>query len=462
MFLALPSASAQGTAAILVSDNPADFAVASAWSQKTGSPLVTTPWGMFSSDAFSEVISTGASLVYIIGGETAIPGAESKLKKQGVSIVQVSGADRAETSLKVAERFGGSRAVAVYGYDLTALDDALTLASAETLPIVYFDTSDDGFGNNLARIGIGHLELIESPTLDTAATDSITSAGITTSEITRDEKATVDAMLDLAQNRIDAAKLIVRSIRDGSTLAAAGLIIDAEINMQNADSKYTNGDYIGAFSSAVLAEESAGYAIAIFEGRSQGRITEMVEAADLGITQNGVSGAKDTLKELGAPYGIGLPLPPVIDLSTYLVDVSGYTLEVEPGTGIGFDYDIIGKYFKTVGQTVNLEIYEQASDADAVEWAGVTKYSDEESRDWINTTFLGYPASKKSITVPISDNMNQEVFLRVAVGKLGIFAKFTQSVRKSDAPDLLLNEVVAQGMVEQVTGEVIKEIEANQ
>ena len=75
---------------------------------------------------------------------------------------------------------------------------------------------------------------------------------------------------------------------------------------------------------------------------------------------------------------------------------------------------------------------------------------------------MGYPASKKSITVPVSDNINQEIFMRVAVGKLGIFTKFTQSVRKSDADTLLLHPLVAQEMVEQVTGEVIKEIEASQ
>ena len=460
--LILPSVSGQGTTAILTSDNPADFAVASAWSQKTGSHLVTTPWGEFSSGALSEVLSTGANLVYIIGGETAIPGAESILKKQGISVVQVSGADRAETSLKVAERFGGTRAVAVYGYDLTAMDDALTLASAETLPIVFYGSADAGFGKSLARMGIGQLELIESPAFDTVVSDSIKASGITTSEISRDEKATVETMLDLAQTRIDEAEVLVRSIKDAETLAAADLIVDAKIKMADAESSFKVGKYSEAFKGAVAAEESARYAIAVYTNRAQGRITDMIAIADLGIAQKGVSGVKEDLRDVGAPYGVGIPVPPIIDLSTYLTDIAGYNLSVEQGSGLGFDYDIIGKYTKAVGQTVTVEIYEQASEADAVEWAGLTKYSDEQSRDWENTTFMGYPASNKSITVPVSDNINQEIFLRVAVGKLGIFTKFTQSVRKSDADTLLLHPLVAQEMVEQVTGEVIKEIEASQ
>jgi len=423
---------------------------------------VTTSWGEFSSGALSEIISTGASLVYIIGGETAIPGAESKLKKQGISVVQISGADRMETSLKVAERFGAARAVAVYGYDLTAMDDALTLASAETLPVVFYGSADAGFGNSLARMGIGRLELIESPALDTIVSDSIYSAGITTSEITRDTKNTVEAMLDLVRSRIDEAGVLVRSIKDAETLAAAGLIVDAKINMQSAESSFKAGKYADAFKSAVSAEESASYAIAVYSGRAQGRITEAVEAADLGIAQKGVAVVKEDLRAVGAPYGVGIPVPILIDFSTYLVDIEGYNKSVEIGTGLGFDYDTVGKYTRAVGQTVMVELYEQDSESSAIEWAKLTKFYETESKDWMNTTFMGYPASKKSITVPVSDNMNQEVFLRVAVGRLGIFTKFTQSVRKSDIDTLLLHPLVAQAMVEGVTGEVIKEIEANQ
>ncbi len=178
----------------------------------------------------------------------------------------------------------------------------------------------------------------------------------------------------------------------------------------------------------------------------------------------GLSGVKDSLRKTGEPYGIDLPLPPIINLALYIVDIPGYTKsQVVEGSGKGFEPDISAKYTKKVGESVTIEIFKQDTSADAIKWAEQTMFATGiESRDWSKTNFLGYPGTIKKITIPVSDNMNQEVYLRVAVGDLGIFTKFTQSVRKSDASLLLVPQDQAVAMVEEITGTIIREIEVSQ
>jgi putative cell wall-binding protein len=462
ILILLPGVGAQGKVAILTSDHASDHAVSKTWADKIGATLVVTPWGELSNEAVDDLRFSQANLVYIIGGEVAIPGAIDALEKYDWTVISVGGTDRQETSQNVAERFGAKRAVILDGFDTRAMDEALTMARAEEIPIIFFHTEDTDFSAILQRAGIIDVNLISNPTLKEAIKSSMSQVGITITEIDKDEKDAAQKMIDRAEEKINESLLIVRSIKDGLTLAGSSLIVDAEIKLKLGKDALKTMDYEGAFTFAVLSEESADYGIAIYNGRIRGRITEIVAQANSEIQRVGVAEAKEDLEKVGASYGIGIPVPPIIDLATLLVDVPGYTKSVEQGSGLGFEYDIVGKYTKTVGQTVNVEIYEQPSEADAIEWAEVIKYSEEESRDWKNTTFMGYPGGLKSITFPVSDNINQEVFLRVAVGKLGIFTKFTQSVRKTDTDTLLLHPIVAQEMVEEVTSEVIKEIEANQ
>jgi hypothetical protein len=462
ILLLLPGVGAQGKVAILTSDHAADHAVSKVWADKIGAALVVTPWGELSGGAMDDLKFSQADLVYIVGGEVAIPGAIDEIERYDWTVISIGGADRQETSLNVAERFGASRAVVLDGYDTVEMEDAVTLGTAEGTPIIFFHRGDTEFGNLLGGMGISDVNLISNPALDEAIKTSLSQAEIDITDIKRDEKEKAKKMLDIAEGQINDTELNVRSIKDGTTLAGSSLLMEAGIKLSQGNSAFKSNNYGEAFIFAIEAEELANYAEAIFTGRIQGRISGIVAQADFEIQRVGVAEAKENLKVRGAPYGIEIPVPPIIDLATMLVDIPGYNKSVEQGSGLGFEYDIVGKYTKEVGQTVNVEIYEQQSEVDAIEWVEITQYSEEESRDWENTTFLGYPASLKSVTVPVSDNINQEVFMRVAVGKIGVFTKFTQSVRKTDVDTLLLHPLVAQGMVEEVTRAVIEEIEANQ
>jgi hypothetical protein len=254
----------------------------------------------------------------------------------------------------------------------------------------------------------------------------------------------------------------VQFIKDGPTIAAARLLVDSKISLSKSKSALTDGDYVEAFKKAVDSQELAGYAAIIYSGLYPGRIEQLVDDAELDLSNIGIIGVKDELRNVGEPFGIGIPVPPIIDIELYLVDIPGFTKVIERGSGWGYEYDVRGTYTRGVGQSVYVEIYEKSSESEAIDWMEQIVFSPGlESRHWNITDFMGYPGSSKNILIPVTDNMNLEVFQRVAVGNLGIFTKFTQSVRKADADKLLIPQDEAQSMVEEVTDEVIKEIEAS-
>ncbi|MFQ5901804.1 MAG: hypothetical protein ACE5IH_09645 [Thermodesulfobacteriota bacterium] len=451
------AAYAQSPPVILTSDNTADYAVARVWAEKIGAGLVTTPWGSMTSDAVSGVISSGASVVYVVGGSVAVPNAEEELKGYGLSIIRVGGANREETSLLVAERFSAARAVVLDGYDSAAMEDAVTVGKVEGSPIVFLHRGDADAGTKLRRTGIGEITLIPNPALEDDVRDSIKNAGIKITELTRAVKNAVQEAIDLAEERINDTEALVRSIKDGPSLAAARLLVEAKIRLSQAKEAFTDGNYKEAFINVITSKEASSYASSIYNGRYAGRILDMVDQANTDISTMDVSGAKDALRNTGAPYGIGVPVPPVVDLAAYMVDIPGYT---KSRVEAGIEYDMRAKYTKKVGQSVNVEIYKRADEGDAIKWVEQVKFAPGvESRDWESTTLMGYSASMKRINYTITDKKSQEVYLRVAVGNLGIFSKFTQSVGLYDNLTPLEE---AQAMVEEVTEAVIKTIESLQ
>ncbi len=91
MLALLPAVGAQGNVAILTSDHAADHAVAKTWANKIGATLVVTPWGGLTGEAVDELKLSQADLVYIIGGEVAIPDASAALDRYDWTVVLVGG-----------------------------------------------------------------------------------------------------------------------------------------------------------------------------------------------------------------------------------------------------------------------------------------------------------------------------------------------------------------------------------
>ena len=158
------------------------------------------------------------------------------------------------------------------------------------------------------------------------------------------------------------------------------------------------------------------------------------------------------------------PTPPSYpygkNLEPYLVNVEGYDKSID--TFFTEIYDISARYTKVPIKTgklenVKVELFIRADEADAISWVRLKEFAnDTESRNWNSATFLGYPASFKKITFSVSDRHSEEIFLRVAVGNIGVFSKFTQSLANS-VPLTPMDE--AQAMVEEVSSQVILALE---
>ncbi len=459
MFAAFPIGHSQSSVAILTSDNKADESVATVWAQKIGATLVVTPWGSLTDKAKADVVATGANVVYVVGGDVAVPGAENGLKGYGLTVIRVGGETREETSLKVAERFSNSRAVILEGYDYGSMGNAIIVGATEGIPLIFIKGTDLGAGEKLKENGVSDVTLFSNPAFQADVKDSVKNSGIKITDSTIERRNLVITMIDMASERIKGAEVLVRTIKYGYSLAGARLIVDSNIQLTQARDSLDAMRYGDAFKQTVAAHESALHANYVYNGKVVGSLSDALSTADSDISSRGITIVKDELKQHGSPYGIGLPVPPVIDLSDYMVDIEGYTKRI---LGEGAFYDMAAKYTKGKDRSVSVEIFKRESSTDAVDWMKETQFSTKESRDWESITFLGeYPASTKRITVSVTDRITQEVFMRVAVGNLGVFTKYTQGV-SSREPQLLIPQEEAVSMVEEVTAEVIRAIEESQ
>ena len=84
---------------VLVSDNPADMAIARAVAETSGGVLVVSPWGANNEEVLRKVLSLKPGSVIIIGGSVAVPtNYETVLKEKDVKVTRIAGKDRVETS----------------------------------------------------------------------------------------------------------------------------------------------------------------------------------------------------------------------------------------------------------------------------------------------------------------------------------------------------------------------------
>ncbi len=456
---------AQESITILTSDNPADHSVARVWADKIGAKLVVTPWGTLSQSAVMNVTSLGSTVLYVVGGKVAVPGAETEFSGLDITVIRAGGNTRFETSGEVAKRFSAKRAVVVGGFDIPSMSLSSALGMTEGIPVILLHRSDYSAGSSLKNLGITDITLISNPTLKKELKDSIRSAGVNIDETERSELISVQDMIISAQNRINSSKPHVKRITDGLTLSAATLLVESQIKLSQSREALNSGEHDKSFALASESEEMARHATYLYNGRSQGSLSSLVSQSAADLASRGIETVKKELSDRGAPYGVSLPVPPALDLTTLMVDIPNYKKSDVAVSSVGFNPDVRAKYTKGTGPTaksVIVEVYVQSSPEEAIKWANKSQFATgTDSKNWESYVFMGYPASIKRITYDASDNTNQEVFLRVAVREFGVFSKFTESVRKADAYLMLTNQEQAQLMVKEVTAAVIKAIDEN-
>jgi len=92
------------TIIILVSDNMADSAMAHMISDELGADVYFTPWGEYDQAIADLIIGTTPSMIYIIGGYSAVP-LEYDQAFSEFEFVRIGGDDRSQTSLRLLQYF---------------------------------------------------------------------------------------------------------------------------------------------------------------------------------------------------------------------------------------------------------------------------------------------------------------------------------------------------------------------
>ncbi len=126
-----PVSASDSNLVILVSDNEADYALASSVAALLGAKLVVAPWGSYNATVSAEVLTAQPSRVIIIGGPVAVVDEYAQdLKDFGIPYERWYGADRYGTNLAVVgylkmefpSQFSKIRDIAVVnGHDILAM-----------------------------------------------------------------------------------------------------------------------------------------------------------------------------------------------------------------------------------------------------------------------------------------------------------------------------------------------------
>lgn len=119
-----------------------DALCAAPLAKKYNAPILLTPRTSMTDNTVNEIKRLGAQNAFIVGGAGVIStGIENQLKGLNVSFSRISGSDRYETSVKVAQIIGGSNGIVIAPGESFA--DALSIASisaAQQMPILLSET----------------------------------------------------------------------------------------------------------------------------------------------------------------------------------------------------------------------------------------------------------------------------------------------------------------------------------
>ncbi len=142
------SSSVKANTVILVSDNPADWAMARLVSNLTGFPVVVTHWGVYTPVVSSRIYSYSPRRVIIIGGPLAVPEYYTEdMKAVNITVVRWGGENRYGTNRAVLsgiKEFGvllNQSPVVSAGYDPVSISKALEIAINHRAPLVYINNS---------------------------------------------------------------------------------------------------------------------------------------------------------------------------------------------------------------------------------------------------------------------------------------------------------------------------------
>ena len=260
--------------AVLVSDNPADNAVARLLAVRLGlKSVVATPWGTLSNDSIEELLNLNASRIYVVGGEAAIPGVDKALGAKGISVEKrFSGAARYETAALVAREWRNTSTIIVaYGYDELGILDAVIRAKLEGAPLILAPQSyiPQGANEAISMLSTRKAVLIPSPdAIQNFLYKDLVSQGLEVEIVQQDHKAKTLEMISLANSTINSSETTAFTFNahEAVSAVAEGLIKESRNDLRVAKEMFDGGMYNLAFAQAVLARFKAENSIKIKKG----------------------------------------------------------------------------------------------------------------------------------------------------------------------------------------------------
>jgi len=286
--------------AVLVSDNPADYAVAQLLAEKLNATLVVTPWGVLTDEAVAEIEASGATLVYVVGGPVAVPDVEVKIK---VEVKRIAGKDRYETAAIAASLWNATEeAIIVEGMDEYGIREALKRAKALGVPILLVKDDDvpEEVREAVKRLKAKRVHLIPAPDMNhTRIKEELKEhvEDIEESRVDMQERA-AEAIEDAREEIAEVeAELNTTNITTGWELAAAKLLITAKRHLKEAEEAYNQSLFGRAFGLAVAAENKAEAADRLLERVAPGYYRRHVEEAEEEIEMHGIERAREELEK---------------------------------------------------------------------------------------------------------------------------------------------------------------------
>jgi len=291
---------------ILVSDNPADLAIAQSLGEKLNIDIVITPWGTLSEEAIEKIQASGATQVYVIGGEVAVPDVEVKLN---VKVKRFAGKDRHHTSALVAQEWGTAEEVVIAeGYDEEGIKEAMARAKAKGVPMLFVKPGEvpEEVAQAIEKLKCKAAVVVPAPNMvKERVRAKIREHGveeINETAVNFEERAAT--AIEAAEEAIAQAEANISEINGGRSVAAARLVINAKKHLDRAKEAFNESSYGEAFGLAVAAKAQAEAAIKISQGIVVGNFKHAVVNAEQEIKAKGIAKVKGEIDVEAGKHGV--------------------------------------------------------------------------------------------------------------------------------------------------------------
>lgn len=309
LLLLCASVHASTTIVILTSDNEADLAVANVLAETIGAKVIVTPWGTLSDDAIAEIEASGATEVYVIGGEVAVPDVEEKIK---ITVKRFAGKDRYETSALVAKEWKKrnikcAEITVAEGHDFAGIKDAMERAKVKKCPVMFIKTDEvpEEVEEVLDELNVNKTVVIEAPNMNKTKIHLKLKVRVKEVEdIKADWQERAQEAIDKAKGVIAEAEETVENITDAKSAAATRLIVVAKYHLEKAETAFEEGKYGKAFGLAIAAKENAESAIKIASGITVGNFGKEIYKWEERIKTKGIEEVKEEICEDAEKFGV--------------------------------------------------------------------------------------------------------------------------------------------------------------